>query len=112
MSTMSTELVEVTVDVTQEDIDAGHRFDCDLCPIAVAMDRMLKDGFRSAVSNVHFEIHRHDGVSPPFANKLPVVAHDVILPVVAHDFICDFDGGHGIASPFSFTTHLPKEVLA
>lgn len=89
---------EVTISVTQEDIEKGLRYQSFKCPIARAMQRE----FGCSVSAGSFGLiafpggDKDDWGSP--------------LPASAFDFMLDFDM-HIPVAPFSFSISVPDDVV-
>jgi hypothetical protein len=81
--------------VTQDDIDAGVRYNCTFCPVAIALMRAGYDD-PEVHSTGHFTFL--DGST----SKLYLMADEVIQP-----FIEAFDDGDFVA-PFSFTIEETK----
>jgi hypothetical protein len=92
-----TELKEVEIDVTQEDIEKGVRNDCANCPIAKAFSRRLE------AHNLNLTLmevcHEHVVI----ANKEAAAEFD--LPQEASNFISAFDNKRPVA-PFKFKAKL------
>lgn len=65
----------VEVSVTAEHIRKGDRCSCTACPIALAVDDILMDGFRAIVGKTgcHIE-HKESGPFPHSKNDLPAKA--------------------------------------
>lgn len=84
----------MTVHVTQEDINSGIRTNCDSCPIAIAMHRILGEPV---------EVVWHSAYIGSIGN-----CRTVSIPRVATTFIQDFDG-HRPVSPFSFDIDLESK---
>jgi hypothetical protein len=75
-----------TVEVTQADIDAGTPNTCNLCPIAIALNRALGGAW----------FVREDEAIPLYAARRPVA-----LPAAATGFIVMFDAREPV-EPFAF----------
>lgn len=91
---MTTDLIDITVDVTEDDIRHGERDECRRCPIALAIARVT--GKAVLV----------DGDDFCFASVLV----DYTLPAAARDFIHLFDTGFNVSS-FYFTISVPASYL-
>lgn len=85
----------VTIDVTQEDIDAGSPNRCRSCPVARAVHR--------ATGKPHIVVTRNEILLSGWG-RFP-------LPAIAAEFISEFDAGRPV-SPFSFTLDLPDAAFA
>ncbi len=84
---------EVTVEVTQEDIDGGAKRSCGSCPIALAINRVDGGLWRAGVESHAAYI----SVRGPVATE----HMKAILPCEARDFIVEFDQGLHV-QPFTF----------
>ena len=80
-----------TINVTQRDIDLGKRHDCNRCPVARAMGRVVKD-YTVRVGALFFRLI-------DLETNLQVSTHD--LPIIATYFIHNFDNRVPV-SPFKF----------
>jgi hypothetical protein len=91
-------MTTVTISVTQDDIDSGERMDPARCPVALAVTRILKDGYRAGVGlcTVGILDNRHDQVDIS------------TLSQAVSDFISDFDAGVPV-EPFTFTIEISEE---
>mgnify|MGYP007031251264 CR=1 FL=1 len=87
----------VKVRVTQDDIDAGVRDDCNLCPVALAAMRAVPQAKMAAVT--YADVRLVMGASQIVTAKLPDRA---ILAIV------EFDSS-GAMEPFEFDLPLPIE---
>lgn len=81
-----------TIEVTTADILQGKKDDCRSCPIALAVQRVVK----CLVEVVYRQISL-DGMH-------------LELPEEANGFIFDFDMGHAVG-PFKFDLDIPQEFL-
>lgn len=79
----------ITIEVTQEDIDAGRKGNCYLCPIALAAARVFNLDVSVGASWLSVEA----------SNGAEVAMFK--LPQAARTFVTLFDGGHPVA-PFTF----------
>lgn len=95
-------MTAVTVQVTADDIMSGEPGDCRSCPIARALENLLKTDVSFSVRTEVIVWHDwgHDGV-----------AGEADLPQAASDFIGRFDNADPV-EPFSFEVDLPGELLA
>lgn len=91
---MTTDLIDIIVDVTEDDIRHGEREECRNCPVARAIARATG---RAVLV---------DGDEFCFASVLV----DYTLPAAARDFIHLFDTGCNV-KPFSFTISIPASHL-
>ncbi len=88
---------KLTISVTQEDIKAGIRLHCGLCPVARAARRALR-----LAEIPHDEQLMHvnaKNIYPMGASKIGSKRH--LLPNEAAEFISCFDSGFPV-NPFSF----------
>jgi hypothetical protein len=85
--------MEITVNVTQRDIERGIRSKCSDCPVALAVKRALGKRVKvfSGVSTSYLYLDH---------NKKPFP-----LPASAVEFIDRFDSGHKV-EPFTFKLKL------
>lgn len=93
-------MAAVTVDVTQQDIDAGERYQCDRCPVALALTRTLPGAFVE-VGNNYIRLRRF---SESHSNYLTT-------PDAVEGFIVAFDSGQPV-DPFAFALDIPDRFLA
>jgi hypothetical protein len=93
--------IKTTISVTQEDIDNGCTNDKFACPLARAINRVLKPQFTSVVTNVLVYLTGDDQ---------GLVFY---LPYKATEFIKGFDTlGSFIVEPMVFELDIPEEFLA
>lgn len=94
-------LKRVTINVTKRDIAKGKRGLCHTCPVALAVNRLLKKPFRSVVGTIAIKYeHITEGGSVYGPN----------IPINATQFIHNFDDYKNPA-PFKFRMSIPKMVL-
>lgn len=80
----------LTIDVTQEDIDKGERGDLCMCPVALAMLRAGLEAPMVGDARLAFISER--------------LWYQKVTPVVVTNFVYEFDQfGRGAVAPFSFT---------
>jgi hypothetical protein len=92
----------VKVKVTQEDINTGLRGSCSLCPVALAVNRVLKAGLHATVDQ-----------SRIFIRRAFEILQDISTPTDARWFISAFDGAIAMSiAPFEFDLEVPQEVMA
>lgn len=94
--------MQVTVEVTQNDIQYGRRKDCDHCPIAKAVGRVLSWDFYAFADEEYISI-RHE-------IRGAVDGFHINTPAVATEFMQAFDSCKPVA-PFSFPLDIPTEYL-
>lgn len=104
-------MTAVTVQVTADDIANGVPGNCGLCPIALALHRILTDEATAMVRVVEQDIEWRSAIEGESVPALPV---PVPLPRRATQFIFDFDNlnDRSHLEPFSFEIDLPGELLA
>lgn len=92
------------VSVTWADIVNGVRRQCDVCPIAIALKRLVARNVQVAVygNSVTFTWAGHPGIMD---------GRSVDLPPACTDFALAFDAGEQ-ADPFEFRFDLPNDVPA
>ena len=90
----------VTVQVTSEDIAHGLSGNCDRCPVALAIRRLLLPGIFVRAGTWFFALHRGSDVSQ----------YNQMLPGQAVDFITAFDSGK-TPEPFEFQIDIPARFL-
>ena len=92
----------ITVDVTQEYIDKGCRGGAGSCPVARAINAILKDSCSAYVSDNQFVLH----------DKVKSIAsqEERPLPSIVTEFIKDFDNDY-IVKPFQFELDIPEQYL-
>ena len=88
----------VRINVTQGDIAAGLPNNSASCPVARAVNRKLKEDYRSKIS-FSCGIYIHG-----------VCEAAIELPKKAYDWWNKFDAGEEVR-PFTFTLKLPEEYL-
>lgn len=85
--------LNITVAITQEDIDAGTQVDCEKCPIALALARRVKElgigTYKSFINVGAFDAFIYSEYPKPFT---PWVASKYVLSDAGVDFISNFDG--------------------
>jgi hypothetical protein len=92
-----------TVSVTHADIADGQLGDCELCPVALAVRRLLRPGVVvSVMANLLIMDEEVEGRRPRDAY--------ISLPNEAFDLIMDFDAGRRVA-PLSFALDIPARYL-
>lgn len=91
-------LKSVRINVTQGDVEAGLPNNAAYCPVARAVNRKLKEGYRSKISH-------SCGI---YQNGVCEEVFD--LPKKAYDWWNAFDAGEDVCS-FTFTLKLPEEYL-
>lgn len=95
----------IEVNVTQEDIDRGVRYNCTYCPIAKAMYRLVafdltsNDNYLTIDNCVRLIEARGYGSLSKYIIK---------LPTIAHRFIAAFDLGYA-CEPFKFGLIIPED---
>ncbi|MCI0537687.1 MAG: hypothetical protein L0Z50_20935 [Verrucomicrobiales bacterium] len=90
------------IEVTQNDIDKGCEKDCLKCPVALAINRVLRKPYVCYVDIPLIRIRK--------GRSLDFVC-EILTPEVAIDFIRAFDPGRDV-SPFSFDLSIPEEYVA
>lgn len=93
----------VTVEVTQEDIDAGESGSYFFCPIARAVERLLAKQTSAGVCAKRIDVRGTRN------GKFEKTRHS--LPDVAAEFVQRFDE-EKVVEPFTFTLDLPTACLA
>lgn len=89
----------VTIDVDEECIKNGQRGRCQSCPIALAVNKRLRDFYRSHVSG-----------NLAFFGPGVMLEYSTGLPEIAVRFIHDFDVNAEV-KPFSFLVEIPAQYL-
>ena len=93
--------MNTTITVTQEDINQGVRRKCDSCPIALAINRILRMEYKSSCfAHVYIKNRETGGV----------IYRTIPLPDIAFNFILNFDRKEEVY-PITFTLDIPKEYL-
>lgn len=80
--------MEILIEVTEEDIRSGIRYDAWYCPIGIALSRILKT--KIGVAKFYWDVDRGGDVRENYR-----------LTEEAVQFVKDFDAGFDV-SPFSF----------
>lgn len=91
---MSTTTATWTVEVTQDDLDAGCQKSQTFCPVALALRRLTHD--HVSVGSVWIYGSDPDGT----------VLWEIVTPGVVMGFIDSFDRGEEV-KPFTFTVDAP-----
>lgn len=88
--------MKITINVTQDDIRDGEPQANNICPIALALRRLMPDVIPA--------VYEYSAVvgAVPHRQEIP-------LPPAAIDFIGDFDAGNTVA-PFAFDLDVPDEL--
>lgn len=89
--------MKLTVSVTQDDIQFGKKGNCDWCPIAHAVRRVVPEKYIKISVGSRWLILWSTRV---------IICKEVELPQVAKTFIKDFDRGFSV-SPFTFEIDIP-----
>ena len=94
-------LKRVTVNVTARDIINGLAAECYRCPVALALNRLLKKPYRAKVGSatVMYESITNSGN-----------VYGPMMPLITSDFIRAFDANRN-PLPFKFKMNIPKMVL-
>lgn len=90
-----------TVDVTADDIRHGVQAECEECPFALALLRILRPGTIPAVRNDYVTLYEGS-----YGGK----AVTIRLPPVVCRFIVSFDCGE-LVTPFSVELDIPGQFL-
>lgn len=93
--------MNITINVTNDDIWDGERDDCENCPIAKAIGRVINPDFYFRVQHAYIVISRRPS---------KVCLAQILMPKIATNFIIDFDSRKG-TSPFSFEIEISEEFL-
>ncbi len=88
----------IPITVTQSDIFRGAKSECETCPIALAVRRVMPK------ANVQVTPH-----SIVFGYKLHSQIH---LPEKARNFIRKFDAGDKMEEPFTFDIEMAQGIAA
>lgn len=93
-----------TIRVTASDILAGKMKNCDSCPIANAIDGVLRPEYMAKVFESKVQIGAHD------MKREWLIKHEIPMPERAGDAIFEFDT-KGTMEPFEFEIEIPNEYL-
>ncbi len=91
--------MKITIKVTKSDIKNGIKRDCDTCPIALAITRVLSPKYIIEIEPDQVNIYKH--------GTILMDCGDYPLPKIAKAFILKFDRGHHV-NPFSFNLNVKK----
>lgn len=103
------------IKVTRKDIKNGIARMCQECPIALAINRALKEQFSAFIAQIHVPILPS---SPPCCSivdaflemsKLSCI-YAFSMPYKAQLFICHYDDGCDV-KPFNFVLDIPAKFL-
>ena len=102
--------MKVIINVTQEDIEEGQRGNCRSCPIALAINKCLKNMYFCEIDgSVFADIYRvSNNRFVPQHTEMYINLKDSIEQVKS--FISDFDASTPV-SPFTFTADIHDELL-
>lgn len=112
--------MNVTVSVTQEDIDMGNRDDPMENPVGLALMRLLRPVSEAALAgqgrlwfeNGCVEINSSFGFEDDEDEEGAMSFHRVELPEAVNEFLDAFDAlGPSAVKPFSFEIDIPDEEL-
>lgn len=95
----------VRIDVTNADISNGVRLECTSCPVALAIDKLLKPIFQASVHSGYIILYRHEFHN---YNDAEVIGS---LDKSVRSFIKRFDI-NGYVEPFTFELDIPDKFLA
>lgn len=101
---MTIDLIPTPVPVTAHHIACGRRFRCYSCPMALAVDELLIDGYSAHVSPSELAITTH--LIPRMEPGEVVIP----LPAAAIRFVEDFDDERPV-SPRDYLIPLPRHLL-
>lgn len=90
-----------TINVTQQHIDKGCRIQASNCPIALAIDELLKEPLQAWVCQSNI------GIGAEGEERF---RYQENTPESAKEFITRFDAGEPV-EPFSFDLDIPAEFL-
>jgi hypothetical protein len=91
----------MTINVTQTDITNGFARRCSACPVALAINRVLRYGARALVSSSTFNLHRTAFEDSQYVG---------CMPQEVGPFIKAFDR-YAPVQPFSFQIDIPRQFL-
>ncbi len=86
--------------IEQRDIVNGERRNCGACPIALSVNRHLKDGLHCDICHTYGSVYCGDQDRYTFK-----------LPQAAVDFIQNFDSEEVDVEPFQMEVDIPHEYL-
>lgn len=100
--------MKIKIDVLPGDILAGEANDCECCPIAMAINRVLKDKYFVKVYCPSARLYEKC-----LSNKVGYrYIYTLSPPEAVRSFIKQFDISDGVVgSPFSFELDIPHECL-
>lgn len=107
------------IKVTAEHIDKGRAVDCNLCPVALAINAVLKPPYRAETRYGRTDFYNNDEVpmnTPPYWGPLLDAPHDLNAinsmnhPQEVYDFIHNFDRLQPVV-PSEFELAIPAEYL-
>lgn len=103
-------LIETRVTVGPSHIALGHRHRCYSCPLALAIDDMLINGYKALIAPAKFVIHEARFILRNHASIPDTHRVTIPLPPAAIQFVADFDDKRPV-SPKVFTIPLPRHLL-
>lgn len=92
------------IQVTRAHIDEGERSNCRHCPVARAIQELLREPLYVHVDQVEFIIYG------PRTGPGPDLKHYGPLPRLAGQFVIDFDYSRRVY-PFWFELEIPADLL-
>ena len=91
--------MRVTISVTNRDIERGCRSECCSCPIALAINRRLKEQYNAHVNRTFLRLFKKHAVN-----------WGTVLPIRVMTFVDQFDDCKAV-KPFRFQVDIPKKYL-
>lgn len=91
--------MRVTISVTKRDIERGCRSECCSCPVARAINRRLKETYKTHVSVSYLRVFKRHSVN-----------WGTLLPIRVMTFVDQFDDSKAV-NPFRFSIDIPKKYL-
>lgn len=102
--------ISVLVEVTTEDIENGTRMDCQRCPVALAITRLVKEDYYPQVSGRCVSIlhsYTESGLDTTLWENVGVTC----LPPETQRFVRRYDDGK-TPEPISFQLEIPEVALS
>lgn len=91
-----------TIDVTAADIEAGERGECQVCPVALAIKRVIRGDLIVSVIMGDVAIYKPTDLERSLVR--------IELPDKVGTFITDFDKDRSV-TPFAFAIKIPPQFL-
>lgn len=91
----------IQIDVTQDHIDNGKRYECNACPVALAFQKHINDDYSFEINDEYIDVvTKFNGYTQA----------EITVPCTVTAFVRDFDSIKPV-KPFSFQIDIPDRFL-